>query len=70
MMSKTSVMYIPNIDFKQACLGVLLDVDVDREMGVDISHLIFETLCNSNDQIIDDGLDSSKCSNVFACAMV
>lgn len=39
---------IPNIHFVQTSLAVFLDVDIDGEMGVDISHLVFETFAHSN----------------------
>lgn len=39
-------------------------------MGVDISHLILEALCNANDQVVDDGFDSPECSNILAGTMM
>lgn len=64
------LVHAPNINLKQTSLGVLFDIDVDGEMGVHISHFILKTLRDANDQVVNDGLDSSECSNVFACAMV
>lgn len=48
---------LPNIHFKKVGFRVLLNVDVDGEMGVDVSHLVFESLGNADDQIVDEGLD-------------
>lgn len=63
-------MHAPNVNFKQARLRVFLDIDIYRKMGVDISHFIFEAPCDSNDQIVNDSLDCSKCSNIFSCSMM
>lgn len=43
----------PDLNFKESGLRVLLKVDVDREMGVDVSHLVFETLSNTDDEVVD-----------------
>ena len=48
--------YIPDVHLKQTSLRVLLDIDVYGEMGVDVAHLVFETLHNTDDQVVDDGL--------------
>lgn len=39
-------------------------------MSVDVSHLVFETPCNANYEIVDEGLDSAESGNVFASAVV
>lgn len=47
--------------------GTVLDeVDVDGEMGVDVSHLVLETLGDTNDHVVDEGLDSSQGSDVLS----
>lgn len=46
-------------------LIVLLNVDVDGEMGIDVSHLVFVSLGNAGDQVLDDRLDSSKSCDIF-----
>ena len=61
---------VPNVDLKKPGLGVLLDVDVDGEMGVDVSHLVPETFGHTNDQIVEDSLDCSQRSHVLTRAMV
>ena len=39
-------------------------------MGVDVSHLVLITLCDADDEVSDDGLDSAESSDVFAAAVV
>jgi hypothetical protein len=39
-------------------------------MGIDVTHLVFETFGNANDHIVDDGSDGSDACNMFAVAMV
>lgn len=51
-------------------LVVLLNVDVDGEMGIDVSHLVFVTLGHADDKVLDDGLDGSEGSDVLSGAMV
>ena len=39
-------------------------------MGVDVTHLVLEPPSNANDQVVDDGFDSAKCSDVLAGTMM
>ena len=39
-------------------------------MGVDVSHLVLIALCDTGDEVLDDGLDSAESSDVFAAAVV
>lgn len=39
-------------------------------MCVDVSHLIFETFRDSNDEVVDEGFDCAECGDVFASAVV
>lgn len=61
---------VPNIDLEKPSLRILLDVDINGKMGVDISHLILEALRNADNQVVDDGFDSSERSNILAGTMV
>ena len=61
-------MCIPDLDLE--LLIHLLNVDVDREMGVDVSHLVFVTFCHAGDQVLDDGLDGAEGSHVLARTVV
>lgn len=61
---------VSDLDLKQASLGVLVEVDVDGEMGVDVSHLVLEALGNTDDQVLDQGSDSSKSGDVLANTVV
>ena len=49
---------------------ILLDVDIDGEVGIDISHLIFESLCHADDQVVDDRLDGAQGCDILARAVV
>lgn len=44
--------------------------DVDREMGVHVSHLVLVTLGDTGDHVGDQRLDSSQSSNVLSVTMV
>lgn len=47
--------------------GTVLDeVDVDGEMGVDVSHLVLETSGDTDDHVVDEGLDGSQSSDVLS----
>ena len=50
---------VSDLDLEQTSLLVLLDVDVDGEMGVDVAHLVLVALGDTNDQVVDDGSDGS-----------
>lgn len=61
---------IPDLDLPQTRLLVLVQIDVDWEMGVDVAHLVLEALGNTDDQVVDKGADGSQGSDVLARAMV
>ena len=61
---------VPNVNFQQVRLRVLLDVDVDGEMGVDVAHFVLVAFGHANDEIVDDGFNRSKGSDAFPGAMV
>lgn len=62
--------YAPDINLVETSLGILLEVDIDGEMCVDISHLILEALRDADYQVVDEGLDCAKCSYTLASAVV
>ena len=39
-------------------------------MGVDVSHLVFEAFRDTDDHVVDEGLDGSESSDVLSGAMV
>jgi hypothetical protein len=45
---------IPDLQVIETCLAVLLDVDVDGEMGIHISHLVPVSLRDANYEVVDD----------------
>ena len=53
-----------------AAVVTLLDVDVDGEMGIHISHLVLVALGDTRDQVVDDGLDGSQRSDILAASVV
>ena len=61
---------VSDLNLEQVGLGVLGDVDVDGEMGVDVSHLVLEALGDTDDQVVDDGSDSSEGSDILADTVV
>jgi hypothetical protein len=61
---------VSDLDFVQIGLRVLLNVDVDGKVSVDVAHLVQETAGNTNDQVVDEGTDSTEGSNALANAMV
>ena len=60
---------LPNIDFVKAIL-IFLDVDVDGEMGVNVSHLVLETLRDADNLVVDDGLDCAERGHTLTRTMV
>ena len=61
---------IPDLDLEVTSLAVLLDVDVDGEMGVDVSHLVLEALGNTDNQVVDESSDSSESGDIFSRSVV
>lgn len=61
---------LPDLNLPQACLAVLVQVDVDREMGIDISHLVLVPLGHTHNEVVDEGADGAQRGDVLARAMV
>lgn len=61
---------VSDLDLEQTRLLVLLQVDVDGEMGIDVSHLVLEALGDTGDQVLDDGADGAEGGNIFTVAVV
>lgn len=70
LLERDSFPNVPDLDLEVASLGVLLNVDVDGEMGIDVAHLVLEALGDTDDQVVDDGADGTESGNVLAVAMV
>lgn len=62
-------MCIPDLHLVLAILP-LLDIDVDREVGVDVTHLVEEALGDANDHVVDDRADGPQGGDRLAPAMV
>lgn len=39
-------------------------------MRINVSHFVFESSCDADDQVVDDGLDGSESGHVFTCTMM
>lgn len=61
--------HVPDLDLVDA-LRVLVQVDVDGEMGVDVAHLVLEALGDADDQVVQDGADGAEGGDVLADAVV
>lgn len=61
---------IPDLDLVAASLVVLLQVQVDGEMGVDVAKLVKVALGNAGDEVGEDRPDSTESSHVLPNAMV
>jgi hypothetical protein len=61
---------VPDLDLEQTGLAVLVHVDVDGEMCVDVSHLVPEALCDTNDQVVDERSDGPEGCDILSGAMV
>ena len=47
-----------------------LDIDVDGEMRVHISHFVLKAPRNANDEVVYEGFDSPESRHVLACTMM
>lgn len=61
---------VANLDLVQTGLVVLVQVDVDGEMGVHIAHLVLEALGHANDQVVDQRPDRAESGDILAAAVV
>ena len=61
---------VADLDDEVSGLGILLNVDVDWEMGVDVAHLVLEALGDTDDHVVDQGADGAESGNVLASTVV
>jgi hypothetical protein len=61
---------VADFDLPQTSLLALVQVDVDGKMGIDVAHLVLESLCDASNHVLDDGADSAESSDLLAVAMV
>lgn len=61
---------VPDLNLEQTGLLVLVYVDIDGEMCVDVSHLVLETLGDTNDQVVDESADCPEGSDILAGTVV
>ena len=61
---------VSDLNLVEAGLGVLADVDVDGEMGVDVAHLVLEALGDTDDHVVDQRADCAEGRDILARAVV
>ena len=61
---------VPDLNNPKAGVVVLVKVDVDGEMGVDVTHLVLEALGDTNDHVVDERTDSTESGDVLAGTVV
>jgi hypothetical protein len=61
---------IPNLNLIVASLAVLLNVHVDGKVSINVAHLVQETAGDTDDQVVDEGTDSSESGNALASTVV
>jgi hypothetical protein len=64
-----ALLNVPNLNLVDA-VRVLVQVDVDGEMGVDVSHLVLEAFRDTDDQVVDDRADCSEGGDILTDTMV
>lgn len=61
---------IPDLNHSAASLSVGLNVDVDGEVSVDVTHLVLEATGDTDHEVVDDGADGTEGSNTLAGTVV
>ena len=61
---------VADLNNKVSGLGILLNVDVDWEMGVDVTHLVLEALGDTNDHVVDQGADGTESGDILTGTVV
>jgi hypothetical protein len=51
-------------------IGGIVDDDVDGEMSINVTHLVFETLGDTSDHVVDQRADSTDTGNVLTETVV
>jgi hypothetical protein len=64
------VRFVPDLDLIVSRILVLVDIDVDREMGVDVSHLVLVALRYADNEVVDESSDRPQSCDALARAMV
>lgn len=61
---------VSDLNLPQAGLLVLVEVDVDGEMGVDVAHLVLEAFRDTDDQVVDERANGSEGGDILASAVM
>ena len=60
----------PDLHLPQSSLLLLIKIHIDREMSIDISHLVLEPLGHTDDKVVDEGADGAESGHALAAAVV
>lgn len=61
---------VSDLNLHAAGFVVLLEVDVDGEMGVDVAHLVLVALGDTDDHVVDESADGTESGDVLAGTVV
>ena len=61
---------VADLDDEVSRLGILLNVDVNWEMSVDVTHLVLEALGDTDDHVVDQGADGTESGDILAGTVV
>jgi len=61
---------VSDLNLHAVGLVVLLEVDVDGEMGVDVAHLVLVALGDTDDHVVDESADGTESGDVLAGTVV
>lgn len=62
--------FVPDLNIVSVGVVVLLNVDVNGEMGIDVSHLVLVSSGHTSDEILDDRLDGSESCDILSWSVV
>lgn len=61
---------VADLNLEETGLGILINVDVDGEMGVDVAHLVLEALGDTDDHVVDEGADGTESGDILTGTVV
>ena len=60
----------PDLNLKQTSLLVLVDVHIDRKMGIHVAHLVLVAFGDTSNHVLNDRANGTETGDRFPCAMV
>ena len=61
---------VSDFDLEEFRLAILLDVDVDGKVGVDVAHLVLESLGDANHHVFNNGTDGAEGCDTLSGSVV